>query len=197
MISSVFRSKTSPLSHKNCLCTIDNQYDAVVRLSDAHVTDNSSIRPGDVAILWNKCISYAVSEIDVNFDTDRFVGIKLSHKGMQSMFIFCVYMPSTNTSIEYKHVLDILQTVYDTYFERGIVVFTGDFNAQLGHDKPCRRDISIKQNIRGFCGGGCVFLQLPLRSGETSQITNTRCSKNHNVKWLNTYRVSPGEYTMK
>ena len=58
-------------------------------------------------------------------------------------------MPSTNATMDdYQQILDLLQVIYDTFFEKGVIVLTGDFNAQLGSNTTGRRR-GVEQNIRG------------------------------------------------
>ena len=90
------------------LRTIENQFDATVVISDNRVSENNNLRRGGVAILWRKCIGYAVSDVRLNLDTDRIVGIKIHCPGKLPTFIFSVYMPSTNFSTneyqQYRHI---------------------------------------------------------------------------------------------
>ena len=76
------------------------------------------------------------------------MGIQILSRGHEPIFLFNVYLPSTNASLsEYQNILDMVQIAYDTYFGRGVVLLAGDFNAQIGSN--CNRRAGVVQNIRG------------------------------------------------
>jgi exonuclease III len=134
----------------NFLKSLDSNYDAIVSVSSVHnESSNSNIRQGGLAILWRKNIGYAISELQLGLNTDRIMGIKIQSNGQEPIFLFNVYLPSTNASLsEYQHIIDLLQIAYDTYFEQGLVLLAGDFNAQLGSTQNTRRAGTV-QTIRG------------------------------------------------
>ena len=169
------------------LNTIDDQYDASVVLSSSHMEHNPSLRQGGVAILWRKAMGYAISDVCLNIVTDRVVGIVLQRQEQLPVYIFTVYMPSTNATMDdYQQILDILQVIYDTFFEKGIIVISGDFNAQLGSNKTGRRQ-GVEQNIRGK-----ILEQYMMRNNLCSLVVDQLCTGPMYTYWSdnNTDRAS-------
>ena len=100
--------------------------------------------------MWRKDLDYTISQVDIDIKTDRCIGIEIRMKNHLPLYLFNVYLPSTNTCISYyQEVLDTLQVIYDTYCEQGIVMFAGDLNGQLG--SLSNRRIIQTANIRGQC----------------------------------------------
>ena len=85
---------------------------------------------GGVAILWHK--KYDNYVIPLSLDDNRVIGIKFELNRDNSIFLFQVYLPCTNHSIDmFKEYLDRLQNILSLYSEKGTVVLMGDFNAYL------------------------------------------------------------------
>ena len=110
---------------------IDNSYmcHAVSDL-DLKRPSRRRVGKGGVAILWHK--KYDNYVIPLSLDDDRVIGIKFEINRDNSIFLFQVYLPCTNHSIDmFKGYLDRLQNILSLYSEKGTVVLMGDFNAYL------------------------------------------------------------------
>ena len=115
------------------------------------------------------------------------MGIVLQRQEQMPIYIFTVYMPSTNATMdEYQQILDLLQVIYDTFFEKGVIVLTGDFNAQLGSNRTGRRR-GVEQNIRGK-----ILEQYMMRNNLCSLVVDQLCTGPVYTCWFdnNTDRAS-------
>ena len=85
---------------------------------------------GGFAILWNKCLSYCVSNIDLN--DDRIIGIDVKIQSDVHSVIFSVYFPCrgmpTDMYNEYIQKLSDIHAQFSTYAR---VLFLGDMNVQI------------------------------------------------------------------
>ena len=85
---------------------------------------------GGVAILWNKCLSHCVSNIDLN--DDRIIGIDVKIQSDVHSVIFSVYFPCrgmpTDMYNEYIQKLSDIHAQFSTYAR---VLFLGDMNVQI------------------------------------------------------------------
>ena len=131
------------------LGTINPNFTAKVHICDSNYNESGyRVYKGGVAILWRKSIDYMISEIHSDLYDDRIMGICVKSLGMKPIYIFNVYLPSTNTPMsEYISVTNTLQVLYDTYVDKGFVVIMGDLNAQLGPEWGPRA--GINQSDRG------------------------------------------------
>ena len=88
------------------------------------------VRKDGVAILWHK--KYNKYVIPLSLDDDRAIGIKFEINRDSSIFLFQVYLPCVNHSLDmFKVYLDWLQNKLSLYSEKGMVVLMGEFNAYL------------------------------------------------------------------
>lgn len=133
------------------LSTISTDFkcDALVDKDNSNIFDIfSRKRKGGVAIMWHKNIDHIVSKVNLDQDIDRINGIKIQEKGNIPVYLFNVYMPSTNSDIqEYIAMIRILQGLYDYYSQYGMVIIAGDMNGQLGPEYGPRAGTS--QSERG------------------------------------------------
>ena len=134
---------------KEFLSTINTDFDANVVLCNENDNNlESKLRKGGIAILWKKSLGYCISDVVLGFTTDRIMGICVQSKNVMPLYIFNVYMPTTNLSIDdYRDHISMLQLVYDEFSQRGHIIIMGDFNAQLGPD--CGVRSGPRQSIRG------------------------------------------------
>lgn len=89
-----------------------------------------SIGFGSVAIMWKKELSVFPVEREC---TDRVI-IAVAKCRNVDMHIIGVLLPSTNQTVdEFRHTLEHIEKLYDTYSANGPVVILGDFNAHLSH----------------------------------------------------------------
>ena len=101
---------------------------------DCYDTCTKRIRKGGVAIMWRKSLDYCVKKLDVPKYCDRIVGICLTVRGNQPIYIINVYMPASSCEITlYYEILDEIQLLLDTYMSQGVVLIGGDLNGQLGY----------------------------------------------------------------
>jgi hypothetical protein len=133
------------------------------------VCDNDLVLPlfrkrakGGVAILWKRSLDARICTVDTN--DDRIIGVRLTLNTNMYMFLFQVYFPSTNYSLDlYNEYTVKLRDIHAMYSQIGIVVFMGDFNAEL-HDVPLggRSGIftdmlqdfqMLSVNARSYCKG--------------------------------------------
>ena len=133
------------------LSSINTSFRAKVKLCSKNDTsDGEGYRPrqGGIAIMWRKSINYTIRDINSDLYGDRIMGICIKNQGIEPVYIFNVYLPSTNVTIsEYTSVIDQLRIIYDSYNNKGIVLIAGDYNAQLGPGYGPRS--GTKQTIRG------------------------------------------------
>ena len=79
---------------------------------------------GGLALIWKKSISAASIVLP---EEDRIIGISIQEKDLSPIFIFCVYAPSSNSSLD--KFFDKLYNLYTEYHSFGI--FMGDFIYQV------------------------------------------------------------------
>ena len=195
---------------KDFLKTVHPNFDASVMISRLHSDfRNSSIRQGGLAILWKKCYNYCITELDLGIETDRLMGVKINSDDSVPIFLINVYLPSTNSTIsDYQTNLDLLQVVYDSYFDKGVIIVVGDFNAELAPSSD--RRLGIVQNARGrlldnfmednsLCCKvadesclGPVYTYLPDNNGSPSQIDHVLLAKD-NINYITSTEVIDDE----
>ena len=90
---------------------------------------------GGVSIMYKNALEFAIREMaEVTYD--RIAGVEIFPNSNTStrLYVFCVYMPSANYSIDvYLDYLNTLYALYNSYSEVGTVVFLGDMNAEIIH----------------------------------------------------------------
>ena len=92
------------------------------------------VRKGGVAILYNVKHSKRISPLCIN--DDRIIGIQYQCSEDLYMYIFQVYLPSSNHSIsKYKEYMEKLSNITQMYCEKGVVVLMGDINAHISSSK--------------------------------------------------------------
>ncbi len=130
------------------LQTLDNRYHAFVRSDPSlSLTDRRRICKGGTAILCRKDLAYAVNFLD-DMGNDRVMGISLTLRDQLPIFVFNVYMPSASLSLdEYRSMLDILIQTHEYYSIRGIVIFCGDMNGEMGSSAGARAP--AEASVRG------------------------------------------------
>jgi hypothetical protein len=149
---------------------LNQDFDASIVVSSVFDELNNRRPQGGIAIMWRKNIGYAMSDIVLDVKTDRIMAVRLESPNNVSTIIVNVYFPSTNMSIsQYRNVLDQLQVVYDTYASQGVVILSGDFNAQLGDQSGPRGN--NPQSIRGK-----LLLEFIIHNNVCSMITQSVCT---------------------
>ena len=97
---------------------------------DLDKISNRRVGKGGVAIMWLKKHNNNVTPLTI--DDDRIVGLQFQIAPNQFAFIFQVYLPCRNHPIQaFKDYIDKLYNLWSLYSENGLVVFMGDFNANL------------------------------------------------------------------
>ncbi|MES9879357.1 MAG: reverse transcriptase family protein [Sedimenticola sp.] len=109
--------------------TIDNSLDSYSRVRCGK---------GGTAIMYKKSIGCMVTHID-NISSNRIVALEVKAQHDTNITIICVYMPSNNDRASYFDTLSDLQAVVTYCINKGPVVISGDFNAQIS-----------SQNCAGF-----------------------------------------------
>lgn len=102
------------------------------------------IGKGGVAILWNR--KYDNYIVPLSIDSDFVVGIQLQLSPQYYVYIFQVYLPCTNHSVQtYIDCITFLYDLYYQYSDQGLTVFLGDFNARAN-----RVDVSRDRYLTNF-----------------------------------------------
>ena len=47
--------------------------------------------------MWRKDLDYTISQVDIDIKTDRCIGVEIRMKNHLPLYLFNVYLPSTNT----------------------------------------------------------------------------------------------------
>lgn len=125
------------------LGSINSKYDYVGSVSKS--IQQRGHGQGGVAIMWHKRLSPFIVPFDV--DDDRIVGIQVQTNELY-MYIFQVYLPSSNHSIhDFRQCLVKLFELYNTYSDNGTCIIMGDFNANLIRCSLQPRDRDLMQFI--------------------------------------------------
>ena len=66
-----------------------------------------------------------------NIDSDRIVGIQCYFPGYDTLYILCVYLPSSSLNTDEN--FDYMWALYESLSSRGMVLIMGDFNGDLGN----------------------------------------------------------------
>ena len=98
--------------------------------------DNPDILSGQrahlVGILWKTSHTSLASKLPT--DCNRIVGAKFVLDNHEPMFIFALYLPSSNHSLdEFRQTLDLLWALYEYYCDQGVTLVLEDFNGALGY----------------------------------------------------------------
>ncbi len=108
--------------------------------SDLSMPSRRKVGKGGVGILWHIMYDKYISPLTI--DDDRIVGIQIQIYPGLHMFIFQVYLPCTNHSIDYfKGCIDKLYDLWNIYSESGITLFMGDFKCSCNGNCTSSRDI--------------------------------------------------------
>ena len=131
------------------LSSIDSMYkNHSVCDKDLRIPCTSTVRKGGVAILWNNKYSDKISELQI--DDDRIVGIEFEWSKNCYLYIFQVYFPSSNHSLnKFIEYVEKLNDVVNSYRDRGIIIVMGDLNAHLNTHQLIKkldeRSVRLKQ----------------------------------------------------
>ena len=88
---------------------------------------------GGVALLWRKDIDNNVSPLMC--DDDRIIGLQYQLLPSNYVFIFQLYLPCSNHSIDsFRNYIHRLYELWYSYSDLGTVIFMGDFNCSLERD---------------------------------------------------------------
>ena len=155
------------LYNSDFLNTIDSNYTAFTKCAterDPAVYRN--VNRGGVALLIHKQLIHCTSLLEI--DSDRIIGAEVVLNDSTTMYVLCVYLPSSNLSDDLFHEsLDMLEELYIAYSLRGTVVIIGDMNVKIaGHkyvflnDKRSDMFITfiskhklLSVNVQSFCKG--------------------------------------------
>ncbi|MES9879758.1 MAG: reverse transcriptase family protein [Sedimenticola sp.] len=110
---------------------IDNNYKSfAISDSDLYIPSGRKVGKGGVAILWHTRHSNKVTPLSI--DDDRIVGIHFHVSTSMHLYIFQVYLPCSNHSIQYyREYIEKLENIISLYSGKGMVVIIGDINAHL------------------------------------------------------------------
>lgn len=125
---------------------IDNNYTSLaVSDSDLYIPSGRKVGKGGVAILWHTRHSNKVTPLSI--DDDRIVGIHYHVSTLMHLYIFQVYLPCSNHSIQYyREYIEKLENIISLYSGKGMVVIIGDINAHLKSAHFCK-----PVDVRGLC----------------------------------------------
>ena len=122
------------VEHSSFLTTIDAKFTGVVKVCHEN-TECSTIgrRKGGLAILWRKSLGICISNMELPFESDRIVAIRIDLPNREPLFVINVYLPSTNMTIAYyRECISELQIINDWLSPNGTIIFSGNLNGQLG-----------------------------------------------------------------
>ncbi|MCU7811905.1 MAG: hypothetical protein KZQ77_11825 [Candidatus Thiodiazotropha sp. (ex Notomyrtea botanica)] len=115
----------------NFLNMIDSNYRShSVSDSSLRYPNNRRVGKGGVAIMWHKDYDSYVTPLEI-YD-DRIVGIQIELSELCFIYMFQVYLPCSNHSIQsYKRYLEKMDNILSTYSDMGMIILLGDFNANI------------------------------------------------------------------
>ena len=118
---------------KTFLTTLSTNYTGVVTVCDEnHEFSAIRLRKGGIATLWSKAIDSCVSVLELPIQSDRISVVRVDIPNEDTICLVNVYMPTTNTSIEfYRDSISDLQIIVDWLMSVGVVIICGDLNAGL------------------------------------------------------------------
>ena len=110
---------------------MDNMYNSIsVSDTDLCLPSSRRVGKGGVCLLWHKRIDNLVTPIPC--ESDRIIGIQLQITEHNFVFVFQVYLPSSNHSVaKYQEVLFNLENIVSQYNNKGIVMIIGDMNIDI------------------------------------------------------------------
>lgn len=113
------------------LDSIDNQYSWYATYDhDLSIVSQRKVGKGGVCLLWNKRLSNVISPVPI--DDDRIIGLQINLGMHNLIFVFQVYLPCSNHSINsYKGYIDKIENILSTYYQKGVVIVMGDINSEL------------------------------------------------------------------
>ncbi len=80
--------------------------------------------------MWHKRLNHCITPLCV--DDDRIIGIQYQLSSTAYVYLFQVYLPSSNHSINvFRDYIDIVYELKCQYTDKGVVIFMGDFNAHI------------------------------------------------------------------
>ena len=123
------------LYNSNFLNTIDSNYSAFTKCAtERDPTLYRNINKGGVALLIHKDLIHRTSLLEI--DSDRIIGVEVVLSDSTSIYVLCVYLPSSNLSDDLFHeYLDMLEELYVAYSLNGTVVIIGDMNVKIAGPK--------------------------------------------------------------
>ena len=89
------------------------------------------VRKGGVAIFWKIDLNCVITKLD-NIDNDRIIGIKIAQNDVRSLYIFNVYLPSSNYPYDefYDCMIQLIELI--THYKTcGNVLIIGDLNTSI------------------------------------------------------------------
>lgn len=94
--------------------------------------------------MWHKRLSHFITSLTI--DDDRIVGVQVQLSPGVFVFIFQIYLPCSNHSVEiYTHYIETLYDLCNMYCTPGIPIFLGDYNALCLLDKVKTQDVLLRQ----------------------------------------------------
>ena len=97
---------------------------------DLLLPSSRRVGKGGVCLLWHKKLNNLITPITCN--NDRIIGIQLQCSEHNFVYVFQVYLPSTNHSIsKYNDVVFHLENIVSQYIDKGIVIVMGDINIDI------------------------------------------------------------------
>ena len=155
------------LYNSTFLNTIDSNYSAFTKCAterDPTLYRNSN--KGGVALLIRNNLIHVTSLLEI--DSDRITGVEVILNDLTILYIFCVYLPSSNLSdCLFHEYLEMLEELYMAYSLHGTVIIIGDMNVKIAGPKYSftsdKRSDSFKRfiskynllsvNVQWFCKG--------------------------------------------
>ena len=110
---------------------MDNMYSSIATSdTDLLIPSSRRVGKGGVCLLWHKKLDNLITQITC--DSDRIIGIQIQFSENIFIFIFQVYLPSSNHSVaKYNDVVFQLKIIVSQYNDKGIVMVMGDMNIDI------------------------------------------------------------------
>ncbi|XP_053383874.1 uncharacterized protein LOC128550036 [Mercenaria mercenaria] len=114
------------------LNSIDANYDSHGSFDrDLTILGRRKVGKCGVCLLWKKQYSEIISRLTLD-NEDRIIGIQVKTNPNNFLFVFQVYPPCSNHSIDlYRDYIDKIEDLLSMYAEKGTVILVGDFNSDI------------------------------------------------------------------
>lgn len=101
---------------------------------DLDTCSNRRVGKGGIALLWHKRMTQFVTILETN--VKHFIGIQIVLNPGEYIFLFQVYLPCKNHSMNiYRNCLEDLENIICMYEDKGSLIIIGDYNTELASER--------------------------------------------------------------